>query len=113
MIAPPNRGGRNRLLVALAVPPVAWATSQIGLAGALRLSCDAVGSGLGAGWSIAALMACAFSAALAWRGVLRQEKHGVALSRFGARVALLGSGVFALAIAFQALAILIVPSCAR
>lgn len=113
MTAARDRPARTALLVALAVPPLAWMTAEIGLAGALRWSCDAVGGGFGAGWSIGALLACGFAAALARHSMRMHGRDGIEVFRFGARVALLGSGVFALAIAFQTLAILIVPSCAR
>ncbi len=102
----------TRPWVALLLPPLAWFGFEVGLAGALRLSCTAVGAGLGVAWGCASLAACALAAGLAWP--LAKPAGDQTPSRpWLARVALLGAGVYALAIAFQTIGTLIVPSCAR
>ncbi len=106
------RRSRMALAVALILPPLAWYCGQQGLGYVLRLQCAAaVGpSALGGAF---ALLACAVAAWLAL-GVRRDEPSPPGRTDAVLRiVAMLGAGVFALAIAFQTLAVLIVPSCAR
>ena len=100
------------LTVALILPPLAWYGAQQGLGYVVRLQCAAaVGPGALAG--AFALLACAAAAWLAV-GVRRDEPSPPGRADSVRRaVAVLGAGVFALAIAFQTLAVLIVPSCAR
>ena len=107
-----DASARIRPWVALVVPPFAWFVFEVGLAGALRLSCTTVGAGLGGAWGFASLLACALAAALAWP--LAKPADDRSASRpWLARVALFAAGVYALAIAFQTIATLIVPPCAR
>jgi hypothetical protein len=94
---------------ALALPPVAWFAFQQGLAFTLRGACEAAGVPLGPVWGFASLAACLAAAWLARSRV----SGGTPSDRFLARIALLGAGLFALAIAFQTLGTLIVPPCAR
>jgi hypothetical protein len=103
---------RIRPWIALTLPPTAWFTYEVGLAGALRASCLAVGNGLGVGWGLGGLLVCALAAALAWPLAKPADDQSPS-SLWLARVALFGSGAFALAIAFQTVGTLIVPSCAR
>jgi hypothetical protein len=107
-------GRRQRILpwVALALPPSTYIVFEYGLATSLRPACAAVGSWLGPLWGGASLLVCALAAALAWP-MARTLSSDPPTRPWIARVATVVSGIFALAIAFQTLATLIVPSCAR
>jgi hypothetical protein len=59
------------------------------------------------------LLVCAGAAALAWPSARTGSASSPPVRPWLARVAMLEAGIFALAIAFQTLATLIVPSCAR
>jgi hypothetical protein len=111
--APPlSRGERIRPWLALLIPPVAWYVFELGLSSVLKVACEPVGGWPGILWGAASLGACAAAAGLAWpfAGPAGEDTP----SRWWlARIALLLSGIFALAIAFQTLGILIVPSCVR
>ncbi len=102
-----------RPLLAIFVPPLAWFAYEIGLAAALRISCVAVGAGLGAGWGAVSLIACGVSAWLAWPTARWAGDNPSASLSWLSRVALLAAGIYALAIAFQTIATLVVPPCAR
>jgi hypothetical protein len=67
------------------------------------------GAPLGPIWGLVSLVLCGVAACLAWSRI----GGGTGSDRFLARLALLGAWLFALAIAFQTLATLIVPPCAR
>lgn len=110
--APPlSRGARVRPWLALLLPPVAWYVFEVGLASVLKVSCERVGAWLGVTWGLASIAVCGFAAALAWRNARGGERT---VSRpWLAFVALLLSGIFALAICFQTLGVLIVPPCVR
>ena len=112
MSEPRASSGGSRAGIALLLPPLAWVLFEYGLASSLRPACDAVGSWLGPAWGVASLIACAAAAWIA-RPLANGAADGDASRRWLARIALLGSGIFALAIAFQTLATLIVPSCVR
>ena len=106
-----SRGARIRPWVALVLPPVAWYVFEVGLASVLKMSCAPVGAWLGMTWGVASIIVCAAAAALAWRDARAGERT---VSRpWLAWVALLLSGIFALAICFQTLGVLIVPPCVR
>ncbi|MDB5703446.1 MAG: hypothetical protein JWN66_562 [Sphingomonas bacterium] len=94
---------------ALTLPAVAWFVFQQGLSMTLRGRCGAAGIPLGPLWGVLSLTVCGAAARLAWSRL----SGGTASDRFLPRLALLGAGLFALAIAFQTLATLIVPPCAR
>lgn len=102
---------RARAWAAFATPPLAWMVFEYGFGSALRPACRAVGTWLGPAWGGASLLACALAALLAWRSAADAEEGTVAV--WLARVTMLGAGVFALAIAFQTTATLIVPPCVR
>lgn len=106
------RGSRLALATALLLPPVAWYGAQQGLGYLVRLRCSAaVAPGLLAG--VAALLACAAAVWLALgAGGHNQGPSGRNDAVLRTLVAL-GAGVFGLAIAYQTLAVAIVPSCAR
>lgn len=95
--------------IALTLPPAAWFVFQQGLAFTLRGACGAAGVPLGPLWGLASLAACGGAARIAWTRVA----GGTGADRFLARLALLGAGLFGLAILYQSLATLIVPPCAR
>lgn len=96
---------RIRIWSALLLPPVAWYGNQQGLSLVLSGACRSViwaGPLLG----VVALLLCGVAAWLArWAPPVA---YG-----WLARIARLGAGLFALAIAFQLLATVIVPPCVR
>jgi len=101
---------KARVGLALALPPVAWYLFEVGLGSTLVGPCAAVGRWLGPLWGAGSLGACAAAVAIALP-VARRTQTDSATPWLG-RVAILGAGIFALAILYQALAVLIVPSCA-
>ena len=102
-----------RPLLALVMPPLAWFAYEVGLAAALRVSCIEVGAGLGVAWGGVSLVACGLAAWLAWPTARPAGASSSSSLTWLSHVALLGTGVCALAIAFQTIATLIVPPCAR
>lgn len=98
---------RARSWVALVLPPVAWFGFEQGLSALLHARCDLAAWGLA--WGVASLAACALAAWLA-RPLARRGGDLLAVLWL-ARLALVLAGIFALAIAFQMLAILVVPAC--
>jgi hypothetical protein len=112
MTAPAASHERLRAWTALLLPPLAWYGFEVGLASALRVSCSTVGAWLGPAWGIVSLCVCALGLWIA-RPLARPADDKTPSHPWLARVAFLGTGIFALAIAFQTLAALIIPSCAR
>lgn len=105
-----SRTARVRPWAALLLPPVAWYVFELGLGSVLKVDCAPVGAWLGLAWGLASLAVCGLAMAIAWPCALPagdQTPPRAWLSR----VALLLAGIFALAIAFQTLAVLIVPPC--
>jgi hypothetical protein len=98
---------RARGWTALALPPLAWFGFEQGLSALLHARCDLAGWGLA--WGAVSLAACALAARLA-RPLARRGGDLLA-GAWLARLALVLAGIFALAIAFQTLAILLVPAC--
>ncbi|WP_137787803.1 hypothetical protein [Sphingomonas sp. 3P27F8] len=98
----------SRLVLAGIVPPGAWLLFQQGLSVTLRLQCGAAGPPLGPLWGAVSVAACGSAAWLATRARVDGDS-----ARFVRRAAQLAAGLFAVAIAFQTLATLIVPPCAR
>jgi uncharacterized membrane protein YedE/YeeE len=82
-----------------------------GLASMLRPACHAAGGWLGLGWAGLSLAACAAAALIA--RPLARDTDPASSRPWLARLAMIGAGIFALAISLQTLAILIVPSCVR
>lgn len=112
---PPRPGSRpstRRPWIALAIPPVAWYVFEVGLASVLKVDCAPVSGWVGLGWGGGSLLACAAAAAIAWPGA-RAPAGEDASRRWLSRVAVLLAALFALAIAFQTLGVLIVPACVR
>jgi|GEM_PF-1676845 len=109
--------GPTRAALALLVPPIAWFAFEIGLAGALRVDCEAVGRAIGPLWGLASIAACAVAGRIAW-GLRSPATDQVDLldqpsSTFVARLSMMGATLFALAIGLQTLAVLIIPPCAH
>ena len=104
--------GRFALTLALLLPPLAWMTFEFGLAAMLRPACAEV-AWLGPIWGGGAAAACLLALAAAVRAMRDKSCRAGATGRWLARVALIGAGVFSLAILFQTLATFIVPPCAR
>lgn len=109
---PPSRCQRVRPWLALVLPPTAWYVFEVGLTSMLKVACAPVGEWLGVAWGAASLVACAIAAILAWP-YARPAGDQTPPRLWLARIALLLSGIFALAIAFQTLSVLIVPPCVR
>ena len=99
---------RGRAWTALLIPPVAWFIFEQGLSALIHADCSR--SGIGLIWGIASLAACGLGLRVGWP--LRQA-HGVLANPWLARLGMVLAGVFALAILFQTLAILMVPACVR
>lgn len=93
--------------MSLALPPVVWFGFEQGLSALLHARCDLAGWGLV--WGAASLGGCAFAAWLA-RPLARRGGDLLA-TVWLARLASVLAGIFALATAFQTLAILMVPPC--
>jgi hypothetical protein len=108
--APLSRWARVRPWAALLLPPVAWYVFELGLGSVLKVDCAPVGAGLGLAWGAASLLLCALAAAIAWP-CAQPAGDQTPPRAWLSRVALLLAGIFALAIAFQTLAVLIVPPC--
>lgn len=97
---------RARTWTALAIPPVAWFAFQQGLSALLHADCRLAIWGIA--WGGASLLACLAAVVLA----LPLARHrGPLANPWLARMALGLSGLFALAIVFQMLAVAMVPPC--
>lgn len=105
-----SRATRLRPWVALLLPPIAWYVFELGLGSVLKVDCAPVGTWLGPAWGVASLLACGLAVALAWP-CARPAGDQTPPRAWLSRVALLLAGIFALPIAFQTLAVLIVPPC--
>ncbi|MCC2977758.1 hypothetical protein LK533_13860 [Sphingomonas sp. PL-96] len=110
MSAPLSRWARVRPWAALLLPPAAWYVFELGLGSVLKVDCAPVGTWLGLSWGAASLLLCALAAAIAWP-CAQPAGDQTPPRAWLSRVALLLAGIFALAIAFQTLAVLIVPPC--
>ena len=105
-----SRSARVRPWVALLLPPSSWYLFELGLGSVLKVDCVPVGDWLGLAWGLASLAACGLAMALAWSQA-RPSGDQTPPRAWLSRVALLLAGIFALAIGFQMLAVLIVPPC--
>jgi len=108
-----GRIDRARPWIALSLPALAWVLFEYGLAWAMRGSCQAVGAWLGAAWGLASLLVCGGAWWIAWPSAKWAGADDPPARPWLARLALLGAAVFGLAIAFQTIATMIVPACAR
>ena len=105
-----SRGERLRPWAALFLPPVSWYVFEVGLASVLKVDCAPVADWPGIAWGGLSLLVCGAAMALAWP-YAHPAGDQTPPRRWLARVALLLAGIFALAIAFQMLGVLIVPPC--
>jgi hypothetical protein len=97
---------RARAWTALLLPPFLWFLFEQGLSHVLHVRCGLILVGLA--WGAASLVGCAIAALMAWSLARRR----MALSDVWlARLALVIAGIFSLAIAFQTLAVAMVPPC--
>ena len=104
---------RSRPWIAFVLSFTAWFVFQQGIGGPLHVNCAVGRPWLGPAWGGLSLILCALAAWIAWPQA-RAQREGIGAVVFWlARIALLSAGLFALAILFQTLATLIVPSCAR
>jgi hypothetical protein len=108
--APLSRGARVRPWIALLLPPSTWYLFELGLGSVLKVNCAPVGEWLGLAWGAASLVACGAAMAIAWP-CAKPAGDQTPPRAWLSRVALLLAGIFGLAIAFQTLAVLIVPPC--
>ncbi|HEU4958932.1 MAG TPA: hypothetical protein VFT56_00870 [Sphingomonas sp.] len=103
----------SRPWIAFVLPIAAWFVFQQGIGGPLHVDCAAGRPWLGPLWGGGSLIVCAVAARIAWPQAMGETTGIRGAVPWLARVALLSAGVFGLAILFQTLATLIVPSCAR
>jgi len=106
---PLSRAARVRPWIALFLPPSAWYQFELGLGSMLKVHCAPVGWA-GIVWGLASLAACGGAMALAWP-CAQPAGDQTPPRAWLSRVALLLAAIFALAIAFQTLGVLIVPPC--
>jgi hypothetical protein len=107
-----SRGARVRPWVALLVPPSTWYLFELGLGSVLKVNCQPVGDWMGLIWGVVSLAACCGAMVLVGRSALVPAGDQTGSRVWLSRVALILGGIFALAIAFQTLSVLIVPPCA-
>jgi hypothetical protein len=100
---------RARIWPALCLPPLAWFLFEQGLSHVVHVRCGAANS-VGVLWGGVSLAVCALAAGLARKG---PPPDPASARPWLGRLALLGAGVFGLAIAFQTLAAAMVPACLR
>lgn len=110
---PPSRApvGRGRLTTALFLPALSWFLFQQGLSASMRGHCGTGGPPVGPLCGAGALVLCGVALCLVWPARQASEYEGHQVQRFLALLALIGSGIFALAISFQTLATLVIPPC--
>ena len=102
----PRLSIRSRAWIAILLPPLSWFAFQQGLSALLHAACGRWMAGFF--WGLASLALCALAARMAWP--LRASR-GLLVHRWLAAIALAVTAIFALAIAFQILALLLVPPC--
>ncbi|GAA0750214.1 MULTISPECIES: hypothetical protein [Sphingomonas] len=105
-----SRWDCTRPWAALLLPPLAWYVFEVGLGSILKVRCASVGNGLGLGWGVASIALCLLAMAIA-RPCAKRAGDQTPPRAWLSRVALLLAAIFALAIAFQTLAVMIVPPC--
>ena len=108
-----DRALRVRPWAGLVLLPAAWFGFEAGLAWVVKVRCDVAGGWVAWAWGGASLLVCAAAIALVWPMMARPAGPDTPSRPWLARVAVLMAGMFALAIAFQTLATLMVPPCVR
>ena len=106
------RGSRLAFAVALPLPPLAWYGAQRGLEVLVGLRCS-IANETGAAVGGLSFLVCAVAVWLAGPSRSGGDSPAAQTDRVLRWFVLLGAGLFGLAIVFQTLASLIVPSCAR
>lgn len=107
-------GPTIRPWIGLFAPPAAWYGCQQGMGWVLHLGCAYGGPPLGPLVGAAAFLACAAAGWIAWPVARRPVSEPHARARwFIAGVAMGGAALFGLATAYQTLAMILVPPCAR
>jgi hypothetical protein len=97
---------RARAWTALLLPPFTWFLFEQGLSALLHADCTRWQ--IGAVWGAASLVVCGVALRLGWT----LHRSGPPLAEpWLARLATVVAGIFSLAIAFQTLAIALVPPC--
>ena len=99
---------RARAWIALLLPGFTWFLFEQGLSALLHSACAR--SGIGTLWGLASLIVCALAFRIAWP--LRNHSGNLA-NPWLARLALIVTAFFALAITYQTLATIMVPPCVR
>ncbi|MGN7161270.1 hypothetical protein [Sphingomonas sp. SAFR-052] len=99
---------RARAWTAIAVPPFSWFLFEQGLSALLHADCRR--AWVGVVWGVAAAGLCA---GVAWRVWHLRPAVGERGDVWLARLAPMIAALFTLAIAFQTLAVLLVPPCVR
>ena len=100
---------RGRAWTALLLPPFSWFAFEQGLSAVLHSACGRVTIGIG--WGAVSLLLCGVALRIA--RPLARGGGELPADLWLARLAMIGAAFFGLAIAFQTLAILLVPACVR
>lgn len=104
--------GTARAWAALLIPPVVWYVQEQGLAGPLRIDCHVAQGVVALVWGGASLLICVANAVVTIP-LARAGGDGPSVAAWLARLAILVSMVFGVAILFGTLATALVPACAR
>jgi hypothetical protein len=99
---------RAKAWVALLLPPMSWFLFEQGLSAVLHADCSRWLVGLV--WGAVSLASCGLSAWIAWP---LRTPHGALVNPWLAQLGMAIAALFALAIAYQSLAIAMVPACLR
>jgi hypothetical protein len=102
-----------RIWACLGVPACAWILYEYGAAASLRTACSTIGGYAGVLWGALSLVVCLAAVLVLSSSGRAAKMDNPPVRPWLARVGMLASGIFALAIAFQTLATLIVPGCSR
>jgi hypothetical protein len=106
-IRDPDRAVPARLWISILAPPCLWYAQQQAITELTKFVCAAAGSLLTTIAGAIASILCLAAAALAWRD------HRDPYHRFMVLLGVGSGGVFALVVAFQTLACVLLPPCVR